>query len=48
MGQQSHARVLELMVELEKKIDRATQSQIDILHQEFARQLDDVKALSGE
>ena len=48
LGQQSHARVLELMVELEKKIDRQTEGRIDNLHSELVQKIDEVKTLSGE
>ena len=48
LGQQSHARALELMVELEKKIDRATEGKIDTLHTELVQKIDEIKTLNGE
>lgn len=48
LGQQSHARALELMVELEKKIDRATEGKIDSLHTELVQKIDEIKTLNGE
>ena len=36
------------MVELEKKMDRATEGRIDTLHTELIHKIDEIKALNGE
>ena len=36
------------MVELEKKIDRATEGRVDSLHAELVQKIDEIKTLNGD
>ena len=48
LGQSSHSRALELMVELEKKIDKTSRGQIENVTTQLLQQIEEVKTLSGE
>ena len=48
MNQQSHSRVLELMVALEKKLTKYTNDKSDGLETELQAKIEDIRTQSGE